>query len=150
MKTLQERFEEKFEKVSGCWDWKVSKTQKGYGHFGFSGRILIAHRFAWELYVGEIPEGLCVLHHCDNPGCVNPSHLFLGTHTDNAHDRDNKSRGSYGEKRPNAKLTSDKAKEIRMRWSDGARIADLGREFGVTHQTISTIVHYRKWRRASE
>ena len=143
------RFEIKVKKsVAGCWEWTAAKHPKGYGSFSLGGRVMGAHRVAYQLYVGEIPEGLWVCHRCDNPSCVNPSHLFLGTNADNTHDRDNKGRGSYGEERPNAKLTNNKVNEIRARWLDGEPMSKLGREFGVARQTISMIVHNRKWRRA--
>lgn len=142
------RFEEKVDKSkNGCWEWMAAKHPKGYGNFSLDGKIQGAHRIAYKLYIGKIPEGLFVCHHCDNPGCVNPEHLFLGTNADNAHDRDNKERGSYGENRPNAKLTADMVNKIRVKWMDGITMSDLGREFGVARQTISTIVHNRKWRR---
>jgi hypothetical protein len=81
-----------------CWDFKYGKTQAGYGHINDRGKNIYAHRFAWELTNGVIPDGLLVCHHCDNPGCCNPSHLFLGTTADNMHDRDAKGRNNKGKK----------------------------------------------------
>ena len=144
------RFEIKVKKSdTGCWEWIAAKHPKGYGNFSLGGRVMKAHRVAYQLYVGEIPEGLCVCHRCDNPSCVNPSHLFLGTNADNTHDRDNKGRGSYGENRPNAKLTDNKVSEIRARWQGGVSMTNLGKEYGVARQTISNIVHRRKWMRVN-
>lgn len=75
-----------------CWEWAASKFKNDYGKFRHSGKTLYTHRVSWELTNGAIPDGLCVLHECDNPACVNPSHLFLGTQLDNIRDRHNKKR----------------------------------------------------------
>lgn len=69
-----------------CWEWEASFDGKGYGQFNIDGRTYRSHRVAWELLNGKIPNGLELCHHCDNPKCVNPNHLFLGTHKDNMHD----------------------------------------------------------------
>lgn len=149
MKTLQERFEEKFAKSdNGCWMWTASKNQDGYGKFVFSGRLQKAHRVAWTLYVGEIPDGMCILHRCDNRYCVNPTHLFMGTKADNARDRDSKGRGAClsGEKHWRSKLTDEQVKTIRERRNSGALTTDLAKDFGMSQQAISDIVLYRNWR----
>lgn len=148
METFQERFEVKFEKGSGCWNWKASKDRGGYGQFRIAVKMQRAHRVAYQLYVGEIPDGLCCLHRCDNRLCVRPDHLFLGTQADNVHDCENKSRGIHptGEKHYCAKLTEEQVKTIRARWLDGARGVDLAIEFGVSQPTISMITTYRVWK----
>lgn len=154
--TTKERFEAKFEedKITGCWNWTASKSIRGYGHFNFGGQVQQAHRVAYQLYIGEIPDGLCVCHHCDNRKCVNPSHLFIGTHIDNMRDCKNKGRGMgkgkglhsfSGEKHSQAKLTEEKVRTIRTMYAKGSRLCDLAREFGISPGAIWGIVHYRTW-----
>ena len=87
-----DKFWKKVDKSGDCWLWMAGKLEKGYGQFWFDGRTHRAHRMAWLLTNGEIPEGMCVLHKCDNPPCVNPSHLWLGTNQDNMDDMNNKGR----------------------------------------------------------
>lgn len=89
---------------SGCWEWTRSKATNGYGRITNS---LSAHRAAYELFVGPIPDGMQVCHRCDNPPCCNPAHLFLGTAADNAHDRDAKGRGAFGPNAPRLKRVSE-------------------------------------------
>ena len=147
--TVQERFEAKFTKSEGCWEWNAYKDRVGYGTFRIAERHQMAHRVAYQLYVGEIPAGLCVCHHCDNPRCVNPAHLFLGTQADNMRDRENKGRGVFpglsGENHGSAKLTEAQVIEIRAKYGEGARQVDLAKEFGVTQSIISMIVCGRVW-----
>ena len=147
--TIQERFESKFTKSDDCWEWGAYKDRDGYGTIWIAGRQQKAHRASYQLYIGEIPPRLCVCHRCDNPGCVNPDHLFLGTHADNAHDHVNKGRGfrpvMSGEKNVSAKLTEAQVIEIRARHSYGAKNVDLAKEFGVAQQTISMIVCCHNW-----
>lgn len=91
-------FEKRIKKTSSCWEWMLSPCGKyGFFYIGY-GLYLYAHRVAWEFYRGPIPQGLHVLHHCDNPICINPEHLFVGTLQDNATDMVNKGRHA-GQKR---------------------------------------------------
>ena len=96
--TVEERFWDKVAIAAdddGCWEWQAYKNPAGYGKIGVGGRgkgIALAHRVSWELKFGQIPDGLCVCHVCDNPGCVRPGHLFLGTHKDNMTDMAKKGR----------------------------------------------------------
>lgn len=143
---IRVRFEKKFTKVDGgCWEWDACKNEYGYGVFSYEGKPMQAHRVSWEIYVGSKPDNMCVLHRCDNPGCVNPAHLFLGTRTDNANDRDNKGRVQHGEKHYNAKLTEAKVIEIRSRYAAGERQCDMACEYGVDPAAISLIVNRHTW-----
>lgn len=105
-KTVYQRFIDKIEKRStGCWEWTASKTSQGYGYFTIRGiKAQSAHRLSFAANFGPIPEGACVLHRCDNPACVNPDHLFLGTRDDNNKDRAKKGRTVT----PNMNLTECK------------------------------------------
>lgn len=131
-----------------CWLWVGSLSTKGYGNFTIQCKYWSSHRVAWELVNGPIPDGLCVLHRCDNPRCVNPAHLFLGTQLENIRDRDRKGRqvAMRGEKHGGAKLTTAQVREIRNR-STGRRgeQVQFAREFGVDQTLISLIIKNRIW-----
>jgi len=110
--------------------------------------MLRTHRLAWMLEHGKIPSGLCVCHHCDNPSCVNPSHLFVGTHADNAHDRDSKGRRQppRGAKHGRARLTRENIQEIRALYATGEYLQrELGEQFGVSRGYVSQIVGREAW-----
>lgn len=92
MTSLKERFESRIRVTPGCWLWTGARCGDGYGNIRGQGRVLRAHRVSFQLYVGEIQQGLHVLHSCDNPACVNPAHLRLGTHQDNMDDMYSKGR----------------------------------------------------------
>jgi len=86
-KNTVEDFHKKYtKKRNGCWEWQAAKNRKGYGQFSYLGKLYIAHRFLLQIE-GKIPDGYCVLHSCDNPSCVNPKHLSIGTNQDNVDDK---------------------------------------------------------------
>lgn len=89
------RFWKRVNKTASCWEWQGARNKTGYGTVCFNYKTWRTHRYAWHITYGSIPVNLCVLHHCDNPPCVNPDHLWLGTHADNVRDRENKGRGVY-------------------------------------------------------
>lgn len=124
---------------SGCWIWSGSIHPEGYGRFGYKGKTQKAHRVSYELHRGEIPSGKLVCHACDEPSCVNPNHLFLGTNDDNQADKAKKGRAAK-------KLSLAKAMMIKQSLSRGAKIIDLAKEFGVTHTVIVNIKSGKIWK----
>lgn len=141
--TLEERFAEKVTKTEGgCWIWTGSKYPKGYGSIRWNGRMRAAHRIAYQLLVGPIPDGLQVCHTCDVPACVNPAHLWLGTNDDNMRDRSAKGRQyrPVGELAPKARLTNQQAAEIRRRGLAGTKTRVLAVECGLTMGAVRRIV----------
>ena len=96
--TAEARFWKKVNKTSTCWEWTAHKLYNGYGRFNLNGKTDYAHRISWQFATGEYPKGKQILHLCDNPSCVRPDHLFLGTITDNMSDRNKKGRQSTSDK----------------------------------------------------
>jgi hypothetical protein len=138
------------ETESGCWPWTGATHQGRYGIIGAGGKggtALKAHRLAWEFANGPIPEGMYVCHHCDNPRCVNPSHLFLGLQTDNMADMVSKERQSRGEDHSHAKLTEEQVIYIREQARSGQRSqVQLAAEFGVRPDYLCKLVKGKYWR----
>jgi hypothetical protein len=152
-RTLEERFWKKVIKTNGCWLWIGSKSEHGYGKIG--GRSLgnkqwdspqIASRVSWEIHNGPIPAGLCVLHHCDNPSCTNPEHLWIGTRIDNNRDAQRKGRNAFGERHGRAKLSATQVVEIRMLIKEGVSQAEISRCFPISKSAVGLIARKQKWR----
>jgi hypothetical protein len=127
--------------VDACWEWQ---GKRGYGHFG-SDR---AHRIAYEASHGPIPAGLFVCHHCDNPPCVNPAHLFAGTHDDNSADMVAKGRASRSPYRTH-KIDLDTARQIRSAYADGATTTELGERFAIRRGQVGKILRGDAWKEAA-
>jgi hypothetical protein len=130
-----------------CWEWQAGKTAFGYGRMGVAGhRLMLAHRISWELANGPILDDLKVLHRCDNPPCVNPAHLFLGTTGDNNRDCDAKGRRERrGSHNGRAILDEDLVERIRWEHYRGQTQAALARKYGVGRIVISAVVLGRTW-----
>jgi len=133
---------------NGCWEWSGSRNDQGYGICG-SGRRY-AHRVAWERAHGPIPDDMCVLHRCDNPPCVRPDHLFLGTRADNMHDMWSKARGKaptplVGEQHPMARLSDHDVRVIKDRLATGESQTSVARSFGVHLSTVHLIAKGKTW-----
>lgn len=146
-----ERFYSKFTPggVDECWEWEGRIQHSGHGVLSFNKSSLKAHRIAYFLANGPIPEGLSVCHSCDNPACVNPGHLWLGTQADNNADRDRKGRAktAKGAKRPNAILTEDDVRKIIARYAEGGVThKQLATEYGVAKTTITRIMMGLNWK----
>lgn len=142
------RFESKFTRGDGCWLWIASLDVAGYGKFWDGQKLVRASRFSYSAYVGPIPAGLCVLHRCDAPQCVNPSHLFIGTLSDNTQDMLSKNRHNIprGEQAGKAKLTESNVLEIRRRYAaGGVTTRALALEFGVAASVIHGAIKGKYW-----
>lgn len=133
-----------------CWIW-TGHIVGGYGRFKVGKKTLCAHRVSWTLIFGD-PKELFVLHHCDNPSCVRPSHLFLGTKKDNAQDALSKNRLyiTYGENAGNSKLTEIAVRDIRRRRASGESKSALAKEFGIGLSQVYNIVKGRQWQSVLE
>ena len=145
-----ERFQDKItiEAPGECWLWTGCRDIKGYGQFWLDGKVIKAHRAAWMLEHGTIPPGQCVCHACDCPTCVNPSHLWLGTNAENAHDRDQKKRRPppRGTSNGRAKVTEKEVSEIRNLYKTGQYTQkQLGKCFGLSEQATGHIIRRRRW-----
>lgn len=123
-----------------CWEWPAHKNEDGYGISWFNNRTQKAHRVAWQMVNGPIPRGVHICHTCDNPGCVNPAHLFAGTHADNMRDMARKCRGQ-------SKLTMKEAREIRMIYATGKFYPrEIGKHYGLSTSNIREILSNRTYR----
>ena len=140
-------------KTSNCWLWTGYINEKGYGRLRYGGKLVYAHRLSYLLHNQQLPSDLCVLHKCDNPPCVNPDHLFLGTKKQNNEDMASKGRQFFqrcpeetqGEKHRNSRLTNSDVLEIRRMSLEGVKNVRLSEKFGVTKTMIGYIVSRKNW-----
>ena len=139
---MSHTFWDRVSKSPTCWVWRGGLTMAGYGRFQRAGRSVYAHRASFEEAYGPIAGGLQVLHHCDNPPCVRPDHLFLGTQADNVADASRKGRMHPGEANGAARLRTDDVRVIRD--SVGPRAA-LAERYGITRAYVTDIRARRVW-----
>jgi hypothetical protein len=156
VRTMAARFWSKVENSSGadCWQWLDAGRGGGYGAFGIkrNGKHITvdAHRIAWELSYGPVPEGMFVCHRCDNPGCVNPGHLFVDTHNGNMEDMVSKGRQASGERHGRHELTLDDIPLVRLFSAAGASQRFIAKRFNVGQTTVGNVVYGRTWRENSD
>ncbi len=139
MRTILERFEAKFIKTGTCWLWTGATGHFGYGRF-YIKKARTASRVSYELYKGEIPKGMLVCHSCDVPACVNPEHLWLGTHKDNTKDMWDKNRFGVA---PPQKITIEEVLCIRRHAEQGLHYAMICKMFDISTVTYYNIKHKR-------
>jgi hypothetical protein len=133
--------------LSRCWLWNAPCNEHGYGYLSIESRSVLAHRYSYQLHSGAIPSSMGVLHKCDNPPCVNPEHLFLGTQLDNGIDMIVKGRSTAGEKHASAKVTEAEVVEIRALYASGTFSQKaLGKSFGLSQMSIGRIVNRKYWK----
>lgn len=135
---------------SGCWLWTGCRSH-GYGYINAGPGTVAkrANRVSWEIHNGPVPPGLSVCHSCDNPACVNPAHLFLGTQKENADDMMAKGRHFRGESAPHTKLTEDDVRTIRQLCADGAKHQDVASIFKIARTSVGAIVNRKNWKHVS-
>ena len=128
-----------------CWEWKAAKNSNGYGEFYDGIGQVLAHRYAYEITNMSILKGLACCHTCDNPSCVNPAHLWVGTQHDNMTDKVQKNRQQRGERVPGAKLTTDDVREIRRLCADGTQQKAVAHMYGIGTGAVCRIVKRQRW-----
>lgn len=147
--TVEERLAHKVAKrESGCWEWQGATNKDGYGVMMVEGKKMLAHRLSYAMHSGSLSPDALVCHHCDNPPCVNPRHLYAGTNQTNVDDRTSRGRSVHwaGELNKASKLTDGSVAHIRKAWSEGvASQKDLARMFGVSPSLISKVVNGHIW-----
>lgn len=146
---IQPRFWSKVKKTKTCWIWTAHKNNKGYGMFGLNSTMKTAHRLSFLWARGDIPKGMCVLHKCDTPACINPKHLFLGTKAENNADmiKKGRDRKAVGENVWQSKLKEKEIRQIRILYNTGKySTRELGKKFGVSHTPIIKIINKKTWK----
>lgn len=145
--SIPKRFWAKVRKTNSCWIWTGASYSAGYGIIGttgLNGGRMVTHRLSWLIHYGEIPKGMMVLHKCDNPPCVNPEHLFLGTIQDNVDDMIKKGRHRF---LGNAKISPEEVRVIRAEYADGkATMAELAKRYHLGPTAVLNIIHRTRWK----
>lgn len=146
MNSVVDRFNQKLLITPGCWLWKA-RQKKGYGLMYVQGKMVAAHRLSYELHVGKIPDGLLVCHKCDNPICVNPEHLFVGSDADNSDDKLSKGRQAKGPQVGTAKLSEMAVLEMRQMYAKGKNggIKALASRFNISKSQVWNVVNRKEW-----
>lgn len=153
---LKQKLEENCKWNAQCQEWTGFKDSDGYGKISVTlnakERPLSVHRVSWMIHIGNIPEGMCICHHCDNPACFRPEHLFLGTQQDNMDDKMNKKRHRTpkGESTWNVKITEFQAKEIFSLKNSGITSHDLAKKYNTAASNIRQIWQKRSWKHIHE
>jgi hypothetical protein len=132
--------------IGGCWVWTGDSVLQNYGVIYYQKKSWRTSRLIWTMMHGSIPDGLFVCHKCDNPRCVNPAHLFLGTHDDNVADKVAKSRQARGEGFGRSKLTDDAVREIRSLYASGVNSVEIGKRFGIDKSTAWAVIKRVTWK----
>ena len=141
----KKRFWSYCEKGDGCWSWKKSHDKNGYTRFYANKASIQGSRVSYYLTYGNLRKDDCVCHTCDNPGCVNPAHLWVGSKAENNKDMRDKMRHVYGETSKNAKLTMGDVIDIKRRLKYGESGLSISKDYPVSNKTISNILHGKKW-----
>lgn len=129
-----------------CWEWQGHLHANGYGRLTNKRKTQYAHRFMYESFYGEIPEGMDVCHKCDNRKCVNPNHLFLGSRKDNMRDAMIKGRLQRGEERYNSVLNEEIVRKARKLRDEGLLVKEIANRFGVEVHTMGNAIRRKTWR----
>lgn len=147
MSTTKDRFYGFFDKKqSGCWEWNGSLAIDGYGRFWMDGKTIAAHRASYILHHSPIPHGKMILHVCDNPKCVNPHHLVLGTHRDNVQHMQERGRFLVGEQNASSRITTDQARVIIKKLMEGAKVRTLAKQMGFSRNLVKGIANKITWK----
>lgn len=145
---VQERFMNKVLQTDTCWNWTGYRNSYGYGKFCLNKKIDFAHRVSFTLFKGEIPKGMCILHSCDNPRCVRPQHIRLGTHKENMEDKvaKNRQHKPNGELNGRSKLKNHDVSELLVLHAFGFSGVELAKQFDISIAVVSTIINNRSWK----
>lgn len=131
---------------SGCWEWNGTRSAENYGSISVGNKTRLTHRLAYETWVGPIPEGNVVRHKCDNPPCMRPEHLEVGTYRDNTQDMIERGRSAWHKSSHLAKLSWAKVREARLLASEGRSARELAEDFGVGYTTMCRVLSGKTWK----